>query len=100
MGAFLALVVLAALATAVMLIPVALHRRLFGHRIKARLVDDGDRIVKVALALVALLVAGTTAFIVYVVTGAPAGIATALVGLIILVASLVIFPLAVDRRAH
>ncbi len=51
---YLANVALAALTTALILLPVSVHRRLFRLRLKATLVSSADRITKVALAGVGL----------------------------------------------
>ena len=81
-----------------MLVPVALHRRLFRHRIKEKLVDDGNRIIKTALVLVGLLLAGTTTFIVYVVAGRTMSVAVASFLVVGLVGALIVFPVAAGRR--
>lgn len=95
---FLTLVVLAAATTGLMLVPVALHRRLFRHRIKEKLVDDGNRIIKTALVLVGLLLAGTTTFIVYVVAGRTMSVAVASFLVVGLIGALIVFPVAAGRR--
>ena len=56
---YLANVVLAALTTALILLPVSVHRRLFRLRLKETLVSSADSIAKVALAGVGLLSVGT-----------------------------------------
>ena len=61
--AYLALVVLAAVITALVLSPVAIHRRLSGKHVKDRLVRASHVIVRMVLLLMALLVAGIVAFI-------------------------------------
>lgn len=48
-------VLLAALATCLMLVPVAMHRELFGRQVKDRLVASGHTIVRIVLWLIALL---------------------------------------------
>src|SRR6476646_7246074 len=48
-GLYLALVVLAALTTAMVMTPVAVHRRLSGQHIKERIVDTGHRIVQTVI---------------------------------------------------
>ncbi|MGO4384209.1 DUF6328 family protein [Specibacter sp. RAF43] len=97
---FLVLVVLAAIATGLMLVPVALHRRLFRRRIKEKLVAGGDFIVKAALVFVGLLVAGTTTFIVHVVAGPVAAAAVGTFLVLGLLAGLAVFPLLASRRPH
>jgi hypothetical protein len=60
---YLVLVVLAALVTAVVLSPVAIHRQLSGRRVKGRLVEAAHTLVQVALGLLALLATGIVVFI-------------------------------------
>jgi SNF family Na+-dependent transporter len=55
---FLILVVVAALTTAVVITPVAIHRRISGRHVKERLVASAHRLVGIGLALLALLVTG------------------------------------------
>ncbi len=97
-GLYLTLVVIAALTTGLMLVPVSLHRRLFRLHVKDTLVADGDRIVKAALASIAILIAGSAALIFSVVAGNTAGATTgaALIG--VLAVLLLIFPLLARRR--
>jgi SNF family Na+-dependent transporter len=55
---FLVLVVIAALTTAVVITPVAVHRRISGRHVKERLVATAHRLVGIGLALLAALVTG------------------------------------------
>jgi SNF family Na+-dependent transporter len=55
---FLVLVVIAALTTAVVITPVAVHRRISGRHVKERLVAAAHRLVGVGLCLLAALVTG------------------------------------------
>ena len=96
-SAYLFLVLLAALATALMLVPVGLHRRLFRHRLKERLVANGDRISKVVLASVALLIVGSASFVVDIVAGRLAGIVIGIALLLAVAVLLLVFPLSVAR---
>lgn len=72
-GLYLTNVILAALTTAVILLPVSVHRRLFRKQLKKTLVSSADRIAKVALAGVALLSAGTASLVFDVTAGRDAG---------------------------
>ena len=102
---YLGLVVLAALVTALVLSPVAIHRRLSGRRVKDRLIKAAHVIMLAALGLLALLVAGIVAFIFDVTTNmgdaqvagvalvAGGGVALALIGLLLVV------PLALVEKA-
>ncbi|ALE07825.1 hypothetical protein AL755_13530 [Arthrobacter sp. ERGS1:01] len=89
---YLSLVIVAAGATGLMLVPVAVHRELFGLRIKERLVVAGHRVVQTVLWLVGTLVAGGAGLIFYVVLGALA--AALVMGLLIigLVFALIVYP--------
>jgi hypothetical protein len=60
---YLVLVVLAALVTAVVLSPVAVHRQLSGRRVKGRLVEAAHTFVSIALGLLALLATGIVVFV-------------------------------------
>lgn len=60
---YLALVVLAAVITALVLSPVAIHRRLSGEQVKDRLVRASHVIMRTVLVLMALLVAGIVTFV-------------------------------------
>ena len=55
---YLALVLLAALTTALVLAPVAIHRRLSGEHVKERLVQTAHRLVYGVLTCLTLLVSG------------------------------------------
>ena len=57
-GLYLVLVVLAAVTTAMVMTPVAVHRRLSGQHIKEKVVDTGHRIVQTVMAMLALLILG------------------------------------------
>ncbi|WP_245934519.1 DUF6328 family protein [Arthrobacter psychrolactophilus] len=91
---YLVLAVDAAVATGLMLVPVAVHRRLFRHRVKDVLVKSGNHIAVLALGLVAGLIVGTTALIFsFVVDGTAGWIAGTAIGLS-LAAGLLIYPRA------
>ena len=57
-GLYLVLVLLAALCTALVMAPVAIHRRLSGRHVKERVVKSAHRIVYGVIACISLLVAG------------------------------------------
>lgn len=96
---YLANVVLAALTTAVILLPVSVHRRLFRKRLKATLVSSADRIAKVALGGVALLSAGTSTLIFDVVAGRTAGLIAGGSLLAVLIVLLVYVPIRLHKQA-
>jgi hypothetical protein len=95
---YLFLVMLAALVTALVLTPVAIHRRLSGQRVKGRVVSAGHVMLRLALASLAILVVGTVTFIFDVLvdlsTAAVAGGALALV----LVGLLLVLPRTLVSR--
>jgi len=57
-GLYLALVLVAALTTALVMAPVAIHRRLSGQHVKERIVESAHRLVYGVLTCIALLVSG------------------------------------------
>jgi glucan phosphoethanolaminetransferase (alkaline phosphatase superfamily) len=96
---YLANVALAALTTALILLPVSVHRRLFRLRLKATLVSSADRIAKVALAGVGLLSVGTSAMVFDVTAGRTAGLTAGAVLLAALLILLVYVPVRLRQRA-
>lgn len=91
-GLYLSNVVLAALTTALILLPVSAHRRLFRQGLKATLVSSADRIAKAALAAVALLSVGTSTLVFDVTAGRTAGLTAGAGLLAMLVVLLVLVP--------
>lgn len=65
---YLVLVLLAAVTTGIMVAPVSLHRMLFRRRAKSALVTEADRLMRVGLAFLALVVAGVVLLVFDVVT--------------------------------
>jgi hypothetical protein len=88
-GLYLVLVLLAALTTALVMGPVAIHRRLSGAYVKERLVASAHRLVYGVLTCIALLVTGMVMLIFDVVVDrtwavvAAAGVAAVLAGLLV-----------------
>ena len=96
--AYLGLVLLAALVTALVLSPVAIHRRLSGRQVKDRLIKAAHVIMLAALGLLALLVAGIVAFIFDVVGDGTAALVAGGGIALVLVTFLLVLPRAlVDR---
>ncbi len=94
-GLYIALVLLAALTTAIVIAPVAVHRRLSGQHVKERLVITAHRLVGAGLVTLALLVTGMVLLIVdMVVDRAFAAIASGAIA-VVLVALLVALPMKV-----
>jgi glucan phosphoethanolaminetransferase (alkaline phosphatase superfamily) len=97
---YLANVVVAALTTASILLPVSVHRRLFRQGLKAILVASADSILKMSLAGVGLLSVGTTSLIFDVTAGRAAGVIVGLGLLSVLVVLLVFVPSALRRKGR
>lgn len=66
---YLGLVVAAAITTALVLTPVAIHRRLAGHHIKERLITSAHLLMIAVLAMLALLIVAMVVFVFDVVLG-------------------------------
>jgi hypothetical protein len=98
-GLYLTNVLLAALVTAVILLPVSVHRRLFRKQLKSTLVASADRIAKVALAGVALLSAGTASLVFDVTAGRDAGLLAGGGLLAVMILLLVFVPIWLHKRA-
>jgi tellurite resistance protein TehA-like permease len=96
---YLVNVVVAALTTAFILLPVSVHRRLFRQRLKETLVSSADTIIKIALAGVGMLSVGTTALVFDVTAGRSAGLTAGGILLAVLLTLLIYVPLRLNRRA-
>ena len=90
---FLILVLNAALTTAVVITPVAVHRRISGEHVKERLVATAHRLVGVGLTLLALLVTGIVVLIFDVVVDRTTALVVGAVVAAILAGLLVALPL-------
>ena len=90
---FLVLVVVAALTTAVVITPVAVHRRISGEHVKERLVKTAHRLVGVGLTLLAVLVTGIVVLIFDVVVDRTTALVVGGVVAVILAGLLVALPL-------
>lgn len=97
--AYLALVVTAALATALALAPVALHRALFRRRAKGVVVLIAHRLLMATLAAVGLTLIGTAMLVFDVVVGRGAGVVAGVVALVVVAVAWVTLPSAVRSRA-
>jgi hypothetical protein len=95
---YLVLVGLATLVTALVLTPVAIHRRLSGEQVKHRVVRAGHITMRLALATLALLVAGIVTFIFDVVVDNAAAYAVGAVVLALLGGLLLVLPRALVGR--
>jgi len=89
---YLVLVLLAALTTALVMTPVAIHRRLSGKHIKERVVDSAHRLVYAVLTCLALLVSGMVLLIFDVVVDRSAALVASGATLLVIVVLLVGLP--------
>jgi L-cystine uptake protein TcyP (sodium:dicarboxylate symporter family) len=96
--AYLGLVVLAAVITALVLSPVAIHRRLSGEHVKDRLVAASHVIMRTVLLLMALLVAGIVAFVFDVVIDRTSAFVASGTVMVLLITMLGVVPRALVPR--
>lgn len=71
---YLILVVLSVASTGVLIAPVSVHRTTFRRGVKPSLVDTADRLTRLALVLLGLVVTGTTLLAFDVVVSRTAGL--------------------------
>jgi hypothetical protein len=91
-GLYLALVLLAAITTALVMAPGAIHRRLSGRYVKERVVASAHRIVYAVLAAIALLVTGMVMLIFDVVVDRTWAVVAAAATAVVLTVVLVLVP--------
>jgi hypothetical protein len=98
---YLVLVLLAILATALLLTPVSLHRVLFRRRLKPQLVLWGHLFARAGLLVLALVLAGGAMLLFDVVLGRAAGRVVGATAIVVLAAFWWALPEAIGRRtAH
>ncbi|WP_225873790.1 DUF6328 family protein [Zafaria cholistanensis] len=97
---YLALLVFSVLLTGLILTPVAVHRKLFRQHIKEVTVEQGHRIVQIALIGTGLLVSASVTFIADVLLGD--SLALVIGGAVLLVTALllVVLPVFLRRKAE
>lgn len=95
---YLTLVCLSALTIALLVAPIALHRRIFGNHVKHRLVATGHVMVMITLGAIALLMAGIVSFVFDVVVGRTEGVVAGGVTLVVMLVLLVGVPTVVASR--
>lgn len=95
---YLALVLLAGLTLAVILAPISIHRRLFGEKVKDRLVSAAHRLMVAALTLVGMLITGIIFFIFQVVLGTTVASAVGGGAALVVVLLLVVLPVVILPR--
>lgn len=91
-GVYVALLGLALTTVAVMIAPVAIHRRSFGQRAKPRTVRAGHLLIRSALLLVILLLSGIFFFVLDVLLDRTVALGAAAGGLVLLTGLLVVLP--------
>ncbi|WP_233549662.1 DUF6328 family protein [Cellulomonas rhizosphaerae] len=96
---YLVLVVLAVVATALILAPVAIHRALFRRGMKSALVSVGDSFARAGLLVLALVLSGAAMLLFDVVVSRTAGVAMGLASLVVLGAAWWVLPRVVSARA-
>jgi hypothetical protein len=93
---YLGLVLVGGLTLGVNMVPVMLHRRLFGEHVKERVVEVGHLVAQVVIAAIAVLVVGMATLIFSVVAGWTAGIVVAAFLTVVLGFLLGVFPELLD----
>ncbi|WP_120521771.1 DUF6328 family protein [Arthrobacter celericrescens] len=93
-------VMVAALTTALILLPVSVHRRLFRKRLKSVLVASADFMAKSALSGVAVLIVGTALLVYDVVAGRSAALIAGGAIVVVLVFLLLVVPLWLSNRSR
>lgn len=96
-GLYIALVLAAATATVLALAPVGLHRLLFHQHRKVELVRIANRLVKANLVVIGALTIGVTALILDVTLGFGAAIASAAVGVVLILLLWIVLPVLLRR---
>ncbi len=91
-GLYLVLVLLAAITTALVLTPIAVHRTVSGQQVKPRLVRVAHRLLRAVVASLSLLIVGMTIFIFDLVVTRPWAVGVGLAISAVLVALLVLLP--------
>lgn len=95
---YLVLVVLSIAATGLIVAPVSLHRVLFRRHRKAALVEHADRLARMGLGALALVLAGSALLLFDVVLNRTAGIVAGTAVLLLLAVVWVAVPLRLARR--
>ncbi|PUB28839.1 hypothetical protein C8K30_103263 [Promicromonospora sp. AC04] len=95
---YLALVVTSVTATALIVAPVSVHRSLFRQQMKSDIVTLGDRITRVALGVLALVITGATLLVFDIVVGRTAGMVAGACVLVVLAVVWVVLPEVLRRR--
>lgn len=97
---YLLLVVLAVVATVLIIAPVSLHRLLFRQRLKPQLVQAGHWFARAGLAALALVLAGGTLLLFDVVVSRTAGRIAGGAVLLLIVLTWAVVPRVIAKRAE
>lgn len=97
---YLVLVLMAAVTTGLMVAPVSLHRMLFRRRAKSALVTEADRLMRVGLVFLALVVSGVVLLVFDVVTTRPVALGAAGGLLVALVSGWFVLPKLLARSSR
>jgi hypothetical protein len=95
---YLALVVTAVIATALIVAPVSVHRSLFRKQMKHNIVTLTDRLTRIALGVLALVMTGAALLVFDIVVGRTEGIVVGACVLVVLVIVWVLLPEVLRRR--
>ena len=97
---YLVLVVLAAVTTGLLVAPVSMHRWLFRRRAKSALVTAADRLMRIGLVFLALVVSGVVLLVFDVVTTRAVALAASGTLLALLVGAWFVLPAVLARSAR
>ena len=97
---YLVNVMVASLTTALILLPVSVHRRLFRQHLKKTLVNSADTITKFALTGVGILTVGSATLVFDVAAGRNAALTAGGVIALVLLILLVLIPILLRQRAR
>lgn len=89
---YIILVILAAIATVLVLAPVSVHRLNFRRHLKPEIVTTASRLAMISLAVVGVLTIGVAALVIDFVVGRGAGITTIVLGFIAVAAAWLLLP--------
>jgi hypothetical protein len=95
---YLALVVIAGVTIGVNLTPIMMHRRVFGHHVKERVVEVGHVLSQVVIVAIAAMIVGIAALIFSVVVSWTAALVVAICLGVVLVVLLDAVPRGLERR--
>lgn len=95
---YVVLVLLAFVTTTLLVLPIAVHRRLFRLQRKGQLVRVGHVVARFVLGAVSLLIVGLATFVVDIVLGRTASVVVCLGMAVAVIAATIVVPALVGRR--